>query len=219
MQLYPAILTESIFELREQVSMLAGVTEQVATVQVDIIDGEFVDNLTVSPIDLIGTDFGPLSVDFHLMVNDPANFIYECRQVDNVRTVIGQVEHMHSQFDFIQEVKEYNMKVGLSLDLYTPVEAIKKSSWKELQVIQIMGIRAGFQGQQFGGKSVLNKIKEVSDLKKQLDLPHLEIIVDGGVTVGNVSSVAQAGANGIAVGSTLWQSSNLEKTAIELTTV
>lgn len=216
MQLFPAILTESTFEIQDQLALLDPIGDKIATVQVDIVDGEFADNLTISPIDLIGTDFGSLQVDFHLMVNDPENFVYECRQVDNVRTVIAQVERMHSQASFIQEVKEYSMNPGLSLDLYTPVEAIDKSSWEEISVLQIMGIKAGFQGQDFKGKMVLDKIKEVAALKKKLDLPALEIIVDGGVKPANVEAIEQAGATGVSVGSALWQSKDIEKTVAEL---
>jgi pentose-5-phosphate-3-epimerase len=52
MNIYPAILTESVSLAQEQIDKVKGI-EAVAAVQLDIIDGEFVDNLTFSPIDLI----------------------------------------------------------------------------------------------------------------------------------------------------------------------
>lgn len=217
MQLYPAFLNESIFELRDQLTMLAPVMDQIETVQVDIIDGEFVDNLTISPIDLLGTDFGSLAVDFHLMTNDPINFVYECKQIDNARAVIGQVEHMDSQALFLSEIKEYDLKAGLSLNVFTPIEAIDDDSWQDLTVIQVMGIEAGFQGQEFKGEQVLHKIREIVRLKNKMDLPNLEIIVDGGVKLGNIDSILHAGATGVSVGSALWTSKDLEKTVSQLT--
>jgi pentose-5-phosphate-3-epimerase len=129
MNVYPSILTDSVAEVERELGLLNSVADQLAAVQVDIIDGEFTDNLTISPIDLIGIHFGDIPVDFHLMVVDPVNFVYECKQIENARVVIGQIERMHSQADFITECKEFSLKPGLSLDLYTPVESIDAESW------------------------------------------------------------------------------------------
>ena len=175
MNIYPSILTDSIQIVSEQLAR-AKEAEEVETVQIDIIDGEFADNLTISAIDLIGIDFGTLTADFHLMVNEPVEYVYECKQIDNVRAVIGQIERMTSQDEFITEVLELNMKPGLSLDIYTPVDSIKEESWERLAIIQIMGNRAGVQGQPFKGEVALKKVKEIAELKQKLDLKNLEII-------------------------------------------
>lgn len=216
MRVYPAILTESIDILREQLSQVSELSELLPTVHIDIIDGEFVDNLTLSPIDLIGTDFGSESIDFHLMVNDPENYIYECKQVDNAKRIIAQVEHLHSQADFIQEVKEYDLRPGLALDMYTPLDAIDDASWSEIEVLLLMGVKAGEQGQAFKGGMILNKLKEAVMMKKKRDLPHLEILIDGGVTTANSDSIAHSGATSVAVGSTLWNSRDFEQTVRQI---
>lgn len=205
MNIYPAILTESVRTVEEQLSLLNDVADQLPAIQIDIIDGEFTDNLTVSPIDLIGIHFGQVPVDFHLMVNDPDNYVYECKQIDNVRSVIAQIERMHSQAEFITECKEFNIRPGFSLDLYTPVESIEKDSWYELAVIQLMGIEAGQQGREFRPE-VMKKLKEIVEKKKELGLNQLEIIVDGGVNFETIEAISRAGAQSVAVGSVLWKS-------------
>lgn len=215
MNLYPAILTENSFTLQEQIDLVSD-ESTLPVVQIDVIDGEFVDNLTISPIDLIGTNFYDLQVDFHLMVNEPIEYVYECSQLEQIRTLIGQIEHMSSQADFIQEVKERNMKPGLSLDLYTPISSIDKESWQEISLIQLMGIQAGFQGQEFKGLMVLDKVKALVKLRKELDQPQLEIVVDGGVKFDNIDSILKAGADGVAVGSELWKSSDFNHTVSQL---
>lgn len=209
MNIYPAILTESITTAQEQLSQVIAMPE-IEAVQVDIIDGEFADNLTISAIDLIGTDFGELKVDFHLMTIEPVNFIYECKQIENARSVIGQIERMSSQKEFIKEVLEFNLQPGLALDLYTPVESIERESWEELRIINILGNLAGFQGEPFKGQIVLDKIKEVAMLKKKFDLQRLEIAVDIGVNEDTIGQIAKAGAGGVAVGSLLWKSEDIE---------
>lgn len=210
MNIYPAILTESISTAREQIEQVTGL-EDITTVQIDIIDGEFADNLTISAIDLIGTDLGDLQVDFHLMTIEPVNFVYECKQIENVRAVIGQIEKMGSQKEFVKECLEFNLKPGLSLDLYTPVESIEKDVWEDLRIIQVMGNLAGQQGQPFKGQMILNKIKEIVELKKKLDLRDLEITVDIGVNEDTIGQIAKAGADGVAVGSLLWKSDDIER--------
>lgn len=209
MNIYPAILTESFSIAEEQVAQVVHL-DTIHTVQIDIIDGEFVDNLTISAIDLIGTNFENLSIDFHLMVIEPVDFIYECRQIENVRNVIGQIERMSSQLEFIDEVKRQGMQAGLSLDLYTPVESIHKNSWEKLHFINIMGNVAGHQGEPFKGQMVLDKIKEVVAIKKQRNLVNLEVAVDIGVNEDTIGQIAKAGATGVSVGSLLWKSDSIE---------
>ncbi|MEO8581946.1 MAG: hypothetical protein ABI425_05235 [Patescibacteria group bacterium] len=209
MHIYPAILTESVPLAEEQLARVVGIPE-IEAVQIDIIDGEYADNLTISPIDLIGTNFGELRVDFHLMTIEPVNFIYECKQVENVRAVIAQIERMTSQKEFIREALQFSVQPGLSLDLYTPVESIHEESWEELRVICLMGNLAGHQGEPFKGKVVLDKIREVNEIKKKLDLQQLEVIVDIGVNEDTISQIAKAGADGVAVGSLLWKSEDIE---------
>lgn len=210
MNIYPSILTESSATVQEQVDIAASI-EGIETVQIDIIDGEFVDNLTVSPIDLIGIDFKELTIDFHLMVNEPVEYVYECKQIESVRSVIGQIERMGSQKEFIGEALELNIKPGLSIDLYTPVDSIDEDVWEELAIIQVMGNQAGIQGQPFKGQMVLEKIKEIAKMKKMLDLRKLEILVDIGVNEQTIHQIAQAGATGVTPGSALWKSEDPAK--------
>jgi ribulose-phosphate 3-epimerase len=205
MQIYPSILTESTAVVQEEIDIAASEGD-IETVQIDIIDGEFIDNLTISPIDLIGVDFKDLTVDFHLMVNEPVEYVFECKQIEQVRSVIGQIERMSSQKEFIHEARELHIRPGLSIDLYTPVESIDEESWEEIELIQVMGNRAGIQGQPFKGQVVLEKIKEIVKIKKTLDLRKIEILVDIGVNPDTIHSIAKAGATAVTPGSAIWES-------------
>lgn len=209
MNIYPSILTDSVSVLQEQLDKVSSISS-IETVQIDIIDGEFADDLTLSPIDLIGTDFGDITLDFHLMVNEPVDYVFECKQIENVRSVIGQIERMTSQKEFIDEALELNILPGLSLDLYTPVESIHPENWDKLRIVQIMGNKAGIQGQEFNAQIALSKVKQLVEIKKSLDLRNLEIIVDIGVNDTTIEQILKAGASGVVVGSFLWKSDNIE---------
>src|SRR3546814_3288386 len=53
-----------------------------------------------------------------------------------IRTIIGQIEKMSSPLDFVQTVKKHEWQVGLSLNLYTPIEEVEVGLWPLLDVIQ-----------------------------------------------------------------------------------
>lgn len=205
MKLYPSILTSSLAEFEQQINHCkdSGVIE---VIQIDIIDGYFADNLTISPIDIAQLDFGEIKLDFHLMTEEPLDFVQEIAGLKEylpVRAIIGQIERMSDQQDFLQEVKLHGWKTGLSLDLYTPVESINPESWQVLDIAQIMTIKAGFQGQDFNS-STLEKTAEI----KQLSQGDLEIIVDGGVKENQLKELLEDKINGVTVGSGFWKTAD-----------
>ena len=104
------------------------------------------------------------------------------------------------------EVKAHSWQAGLSLDLYTPVEAIDKKSWDKLDIVQLMTIEAGFQGQEFKSQA-LDKIAQI----RQLANKNIQIIVDGGVKKKSMSLLVKKGVDGVVVGSGLWKTSNPAK--------
>lgn len=211
MQIYPGILTDSLESLVAQVERLKSVRDLVQVLQIDIIDGEFTDNLTLFPNDLWQVDFGNFQLDFHLMMVDPVTYLGDISQLENVRAVLGQVERMHSQKEFIEICHELKMKAGLSLDGYTPIEAIDNEIWPQLDFIQVMGVQTGFQGQKFFGAQIINKIKQIDGLKQARKLPQLEIIVDGGMNKETIPSCFQAGARGFEVGKLIKEAEDLRQ--------
>lgn len=225
MQIYPAILTESIAEAQDQVIAVASIPN-IRTVQIDIIDGIFADNSTITPSDLVDIDFGELSCDLHLMTEEPLDYVNEAiattattaQDYDNqllqmaqgnipIRSIIGQIERMSHQTDFVQTVKENAWKAGISLDLFTPLEEIEDQVWHYIDSIQLMGIEAGFQGQIFH-ESTFTKITELQQLIANKN-KNIEIYVDGGLTPEIASRLKQYSIHAVVVGSSIWQSDNV----------
>ena len=205
MNIYPAVLADSIDVFVEQMT-LAQSLEGVEVVQIDVIDGRFADNITITPLDIVDYDFGELQLDFQLMVEEPIDYlneIIEFKELLPTRAVIAQVERMSSQREFIEQAKDEKIKVGFSLDLFTPISAIEKELVCELDVIQLMSIEAGFQGQQFDQR-VIEKIQEINQMKKELGL-NFELIIDGGVKENQLSKLNKLNVDAVAVGSWLWK--------------
>jgi ribulose-phosphate 3-epimerase len=202
MNLYPSLLNLSIDEYQQQLGFAldSGV---VKVIQVDIVDGHFADNLTITPLDLVGLDHGELEIDFHLMTEEPMDYVRELVEIKDklpIRAIIAQVERMSYQLEYTQELKAQEWKVGLSLDLYTPVSAIDEMVWDELDIIQLMTIESGFQGQKFN----LNALEKIAEVKK-LAKKNIEIIVDGGIKTEHSEILIKNQVNGVTVGSGIWR--------------
>lgn len=211
MKFIPAILSDQPGEIKDQLQRLENLPE-LSRVQFDIIDGIFADNLTVTPADLNQFDLSDFQVDLHLMTEEPIDFVHELidhRQHLPINAVIAQVEHMSSQAHFLEEVKVQGWKPGLALDAYSFIEAVDDESWELLEIIQVMGVKAGFQGQGLIDSS-LDLIKEI---KKYLTVHNLEIeiILDGGVKLQNIDLIAPVGVDSVVVGSDLWLSASIEE--------
>jgi ribulose-phosphate 3-epimerase len=212
MKIYPALLSDSREELQTQINrILDEAGEDIETVQVDIIDGRFADNLTVTPTDLTALNWGDLSIDFHLMTEEPLDYVYEILDVKDqlpIRSIIGQVERMSNVSHFLEDIEKNGWMPGVSLDLFTPFDALEAQDLRFIKVIQLMGIEAGFQGKDFN-PIVLDKVKQLAAAAKTLGI---EIVVDGGVNEKTMTSIAKAGADGVAVGSALWKSPSISDT-------
>lgn len=205
----PAILSGDVAEVQRLLDMAKSLPD-CQLVQIDIIDGWFADNVTVTPTDLLELDFGQLQVDLHLMTEEPMDFVFEALEFKDklpAISITAQIEHMTSQLVFVEQVKNVGWQVGLSLDFFTPAEAIDADLLPKLDLIQVMGIEAGFQGQEFSSQA-LETVKDVKEILKKQELETM-VVVDGGVKLNNISKIIEAGVDRVVVGSALWQAEDL----------
>jgi ribulose-phosphate 3-epimerase len=128
--------------------------------------------------------------------------LIEYSRIVPVRAVIGQVERMSKQAFFLEEIEKHEWEPGVSLDIFTPLEAIDDASWQYLKVVQLMGVEAGAQGKTFN-PLVLQKIDELKTLALKFE-KSIEIIVDGGINPETIVTVADEGVDAVVVGSALW---------------
>lgn len=205
MNINPSILTDSETEAQKQLTTCYE-SGLVQGVQIDVIDGYFVDNMTIFPGSYEGMEFEDLEVDFHLMTQEPLDFVREIADFKDqipIRAVIGQIEQMSNQEDFIDEVRRNNWDIGFSLDLHTPLESVDEDLWERINIIQLMSVEAGSQGQKFQDYT-FTKLKELHELMQSRDL-RLEIMVDGGVNLKNIGKLKQHGVATVTPGSYLWK--------------
>lgn len=196
-KIIPAILTSSPQELKDMIMVCEEIVDRV---QIDVIDGIFANNKTVDPqaVSYIETN---LMLDMHLMVKEPINWLERCMRAHADR-VIGHIEMMSSQKDFILKSQELGMKAGFALDITTPVSSLDASLLSDVDVVLVMSVPAGHGGQSFQVKA-LDKIKELDVLRQDAHLS-FSICDDGGITLEWIDDARREGADEVAVGRKLF---------------
>lgn len=206
-EIVPTILTSNFSEYLSKLQRLEGVCSRV---QIDLIDGKFAPKETVL-IESLKDQESSLITDLHLMVKEPEDWIHRALELLPDR-LIGHIEMMYDIPRFISETIEGGMRVGLALDLETPVEAIAEEVYHQTDLILLLSVKAGEGGQEFNPK-VLEKIKKVKAIVGDL----VPVGVDGGLNEKNIVLCKEAGAEIFCIGTNFWQAEDLQGKYQELT--
>ena len=196
-EVVPTILTNDPLELKE---LINEAEEVVSGVQIDVLDGQFAKNKTVDPsiFEKIETN---IKLDFHLMTKEPVDWIEKATRAMADR-IIGQIEMMENQMEFIEKVIETGTLVGLAIDMDTPVSELDPEVLLSLDAILVMSVPAGFGGQEFNDK-VIEKIKTLNKKREKENLKY-KICVDGGITTKVAKKLVEAGADELFIGKRLF---------------
>lgn len=196
-EIIPSILTNNPDEARNLIALCEGVVDRVS---VDIIDGKFADNKTIDP-SVFAEIETTLKIDYHLMVYEPVNWVERCVRGGADR-IIGHIEQMSDQVEFVGKVVGAGLYVGLGLDLDTAIAKIDPTILTNLDVVLVMSVEAGFGGQEFNKKAI-NKIKELDEIRVHDNSPY-RIQDDGGVTLESIYNVHRIGADEVSIGRKLF---------------
>jgi pentose-5-phosphate-3-epimerase len=206
----PSILSDQVETIQSQLDQLTELDPRPEVIQLDIVDGEFADNITIEPVTVRELSYADCQLDVHLITVEPTQYLEELVGAPAIRTVIAQVERLSRFSDFAQTALEQQWACGFALDIYTPVETITEIAQELTEeqravwtIVQIMGNRAGAQGEPLH-QAVLDRIREAVDLRTQLGLS-FRILVDIGVNDLTWPTLQAAGADDGVVGSYLWQ--------------
>lgn len=195
-KIIPAILASDPADLKEKLGMLKGHTNWL---HIDIMDGKFVQNVSVNLFEL-GEAYQFFNLEIHLMVQDPLYYFEDCDAV-GAKRVIFHWDAAKDVENVLEESKKHHFHAGIALNPQIGPEVV--GSVKTIvDSFLIMSVIPGAQGQEFIPQ-VLEKIPTVRKL-----FPRLLIGVDGGVNEGNISRVFAKGADYVAVGSGIFNTSN-----------
>ena len=200
-QIVPSVLPADFARLGDEMAALeaAGVD----LIQWDVMDGQFVPNLTFGP-DVIAAARTHCSVPFeaHLMVLTPEAMAAQYVAAGCQRLIVHaeSTRHLHRTLGLINSL---GANAAVALSPATPVSAVEHVL-DLVDMVLVMTVNPGFGGQ--GYISTMEpKIREVRDLLDARGLDRVHIEVDGGISADTVGSATAAGANVLISGSWMFK--------------
>ena len=170
-----SILTADFTKVSES---LKEIIHDVDYVHMDIMDGEFVPNISFGPA--VVKSLRPMTevpFDTHLMIMHPQNYIKQFADAGS-NYITFHVEADCNVKETIELIKSYGVKAGISIKPNTKVDAIKEYL-PMLDLVLVMSVEPGFGGQKFM-PSAIDKCKELKELREANNYNYL-ISVDGGI--------------------------------------
>jgi ribulose-phosphate 3-epimerase len=201
-QIAPSVLPADFARLGEEVAALeaAGVD----LIQWDVMDGNFVPNLTFGP-DVIAAARGHATVPFeaHLMVLHPDDMAAQYVQAGCQRLIVHAeaCTHLHRT---LANINSLGATAAVALNPATPATAIAHVL-DLVDLVLVMTVNPGFGGQQYIA-TMEPKIAEVRAMVTAAGLDdRVDVEVDGGISATTVAGAAAAGANVLVAGSALYR--------------
>jgi len=194
-EVVPSILSADVTRLGDQVreAVAAGADR----IQVDVMDGHFVPNLTFGPLVVEAVrKVTDLPIEAHLMVERPELFIAAFAK-SGATLIEVQVEATTSLYRTVELIKEFGAAAGVAINPATPVEALREIL-PYISLVNVMTVEPGFGGQKFIVHSP-DKIRRLRVLA-----PEMEIEVDGGIDARTAPLVVKAGATVLVAGSSVF---------------
>ncbi len=197
----PSILSADFTRLGEQVKAVEAAGAD--RVQIDVMDGRFVPNITFGTrvVECL-RPLTRLTLEVHLMVEPPEDFIEGFARAGADTIIVHQeaTPHLHRA---IQHIHALGKKAGVALNPSTPAGTLSEVL-SLLQLVLIMTVNPGFGGQDFIPET-LGKIRQVRDAIKERALV-CEVEVDGGINAETAPLAVAAGADVLVAGSAVFGS-------------
>lgn len=191
----PSLAAGRLLHLGEEIKKLedAGVD----AIHFDVMDGHFVPLLTIGVPILEQVRMATnLHLDVHIMVTNPDDVLddYLNAGADTLSFHIEAARHAHR---LCSRIRQAGKRAGIALNPATHWQNIE-FLLPELDQVTIMTVNPGYSRQQHL-TSMHPKIREFADFCRAQKYA-IDIVVDGGVNLGNAGTLAQLGATTLVAG-------------------
>ncbi len=196
----PSILSADFSRLGDQVreAETAGATR----IQVDVMDGHFVPNISVGPL-VVEAIRGHvhIPIEAHLMIENAELYIPQFAKAgaDYIIVHVEACKHLHR---VAQQIRAAGVRPGIALNPATPLVMLEEIL-EYVEMVLVMTVNPGFGGQEFI-ESMLPKIARLREMLDERGMVDCDIEVDGGIHEKTAPLVVQAGANLLVAGSAVF---------------
>lgn len=193
MVIIPSILVKTSSELKQQIQ---SISNSVKRVQIDLADGIFVDNKTISDQKIIAK-YCKTEVELHLMVSQPLKELVKWQKIKQVKKIIVHFESIKNPHDILPTLRTYGWEIAIVINPETNI-AVLDEYVSEIDGVMFMGVHPGKQGQKLIPK-VLKNIK-----KFKTKYPKTFVELDGGINEKNLAKIITSGVDAICPGSAIF---------------
>ena len=199
----PSLLSADFARLGEEVGRLQAAGADM--IHFDVMDNRYVPNLTIGPLvcEAIRPHTG-LPIDVHLMVT-PVDDLAVMFAKAGASIISFHPEASQHPDRTLSLIRDHGCRAGLALN---PATALEHLDWvmDRLDLVCIMSVNPGFGGQSF----IPGALDKIAAVRRRIDAhvarggQPILLEVDGGVKVGNIRAVADAGADTFVAGSAIF---------------
>jgi ribulose-phosphate 3-epimerase len=202
-EIAPSILAANFAKLGDEVRTVEEAGADV--IHVDIMDGHFVPNLSLGiPVVASLRKATRLPLDVHLMIQQPELYIEEFIRAGGSRILVHQEATVHLD-RALAMIRELGAEAGAAINPATPVGMLSEVLDK-VDTILVMTVNPGFGGQKFI-PNTYEKIRQLNQMRARYNAS-FRIEVDGGVEPENTAALAQAGANTLVAGTSIFHTAD-----------
>jgi ribulose-phosphate 3-epimerase len=206
----PSILSADFTRLPEA---LALIDPERDWVHCDIMDWQFVPNLTFGPL-VVGAVRRLTSafIDAHLMVVQPERMVRAFRDAGADQITV-HLEACPDPGVVLDQIRASGARAGLSIKPKTPFSATER--WLDrIDLLLVMTVEPGFGGQSFMA-DMLPKVEAARLHRERADLRY-RIEVDGGIAPDTAKLCRRAGADVFVAGHAIYGAASPEQALTEL---
>ncbi len=199
----PSILSADFGCLGESIAMLE--SGGADWIHCDVMDGVFVPNISFGfPVISAVGKLTRKPLDVHLMIVNPEQYVGRVRDcgVMMMNVHYEACTHLHRT---VQSIHAAGMKAGVTLNPATPV-AMLQDIIADIDMVLLMSVNPGFGGQSFI-QHTIKKIEQTRALIAESGSKAL-IEVDGGINRSTGALCAQAGADILVAGNSIFSSAD-----------
>lgn len=199
LRICPSILSADFARLAEAIATVESAGADF--IHVDVMDGQFVPNLTFGPIVVAGIrKMTRLPLDVHLMIVDPLRHLPAFADA-GANHLIVHVEAVDDAAAAARSIRARGLKAGLSIKPKTPMERLLPAL-PECDIALVMTVEPGAGGQAFLPGSP-ERIEAVRRAVVGQGLDCL-VMVDGGIDPRTAPVAALAGADAFVAGHSIF---------------